>query len=316
MDLLVINQMLNAVWYIFTIVFILYKFTTFFSHAYNFIKFCGKLISGGKYLCGLCFNYFQQKQSHQNHEYTQQVIDDADNENINETSSLLGEKENSIFDTVQNYATNVYHNAYYKVFGKLHPRSKANYVELPLYNSQTPDINPIQNINKNVINSFSKNHDYSSLTNSNVNYNYSNNSQSNSSFNSNYFRNSNMLYTIPLNESYENYQKIKNTPKTKPFGINDSDILFNSSFINTNLNKRNLPFAVHSFYTKSTLDPLTEENNNEEHSDWHSHSNNENHYNENNTNNQNKHEHEDDNNYEDKENVSQTVLESHYEDCN
>lgn len=45
MDLYVFNTVINSIWYLFTILFVLYKFTSFFSYAYNFFKFCTKLWS-------------------------------------------------------------------------------------------------------------------------------------------------------------------------------------------------------------------------------------------------------------------------------
>jgi len=60
-----------------------------------------------------------------------------------------------------------------------------------------------------------------------------------------------MLYSIPLNKSHIPYNPKINLPKEKPFGIDNSSLLLNSSFINNNL-KTNLPFA------DTKLDPLQE----------------------------------------------------------
>lgn len=43
MDLLLLNTIINIIWYIFSIIFVLYRFTTFFSYIYSILKFCGKL---------------------------------------------------------------------------------------------------------------------------------------------------------------------------------------------------------------------------------------------------------------------------------
>lgn len=45
MDLVVLNTIINIIWYIFSIIFVLYKFTTFFSYVYNILRFCGKLFT-------------------------------------------------------------------------------------------------------------------------------------------------------------------------------------------------------------------------------------------------------------------------------
>ena len=45
-DLYLFNTIMNTLWYLFTVLFVLYKYTTFFNYIYNFVKFCGKLITG------------------------------------------------------------------------------------------------------------------------------------------------------------------------------------------------------------------------------------------------------------------------------
>lgn len=48
-------NILNIFWYIFSILFVLYKFTSFFSHLYNFICFCKKIIDGLVYIGSVTF---------------------------------------------------------------------------------------------------------------------------------------------------------------------------------------------------------------------------------------------------------------------
>lgn len=43
MDLYLFNTVANALWYVFTALFLLYRFTSFFSYVYNFVCFCGRL---------------------------------------------------------------------------------------------------------------------------------------------------------------------------------------------------------------------------------------------------------------------------------
>jgi hypothetical protein len=45
-DLYLFNTIVNTIWYIFTILFVLYRFTSLFSYIYNFSRFCGKLFTG------------------------------------------------------------------------------------------------------------------------------------------------------------------------------------------------------------------------------------------------------------------------------
>lgn len=229
MDLLLYNTVINTVWYIFTLVFILYKFTTFFNYSYNFFKFCGKLISGGKYVFDLGYNYIRQKSIQK--ETT--VIIDSDYHKTNNNENNKG-----LFYKIKENSWNLYYNLYHKFTGKYHPSSQENYIELPLYSSST-------NLNNEVINSYSNRQNYNSLIN-----------ESKRSFNSNFNsvnyenENSQMLYTIPLDNSQYLHNSNENTkPKYKPFGIDNSVLLFDSSFIKNKLDKKNLPFAMNSFFS-------------------------------------------------------------------
>jgi len=49
-DLYLFNTIVNVLWYLFTVLFVLYRYTTFFSYIYNFIRFCGKLFTGVSYV--------------------------------------------------------------------------------------------------------------------------------------------------------------------------------------------------------------------------------------------------------------------------
>lgn len=49
-DIYFVNSVINIIWYIFSILFVLYKFTSFFSYIYNFGKFLGQLTQGVFYV--------------------------------------------------------------------------------------------------------------------------------------------------------------------------------------------------------------------------------------------------------------------------
>ena len=49
-DLYLLSIIINSIWYLFTILFVLYRFTSFFSYIYNFSRFCGKIFVGIKYV--------------------------------------------------------------------------------------------------------------------------------------------------------------------------------------------------------------------------------------------------------------------------
>lgn len=56
-DLYLFNTIINTLWYLFTILFVLYKYTAFFSYIYNFVKFCGKLFLGVSYIYKYIYNF-------------------------------------------------------------------------------------------------------------------------------------------------------------------------------------------------------------------------------------------------------------------
>lgn len=49
-DIFFVNTVINIIWYIFSILFVLYKFTSFFSYIYNFGKFLGRITQGAFYI--------------------------------------------------------------------------------------------------------------------------------------------------------------------------------------------------------------------------------------------------------------------------
>lgn len=66
-DIYFLQTILNIIWTIFSILFVLYRFTTFFSYILNFIKFLGKITNGILYVK----NQVSLKLGFQNNSYTQ-----------------------------------------------------------------------------------------------------------------------------------------------------------------------------------------------------------------------------------------------------
>lgn len=64
MELTLFTNILNILWYIFTVLFLLYKFTSFFTYMYNFVKFCGRLFKGIFYLKDQVKLYFIKRNSY------------------------------------------------------------------------------------------------------------------------------------------------------------------------------------------------------------------------------------------------------------
>lgn len=132
-DLLLLNTILNVIWYISTVLFLLYRFTSLFSYGYNFLKFCGKIWIGVCWVkdktvsfikrdelhiqpvnnktiyqkfrnkCKKVYNYFYPKKdnlfpmySSNRESYVQNYIDnDNDNYFENEMSKLIREENES-----------------------------------------------------------------------------------------------------------------------------------------------------------------------------------------------------------------------------
>lgn len=59
MDLYLLNIIINTIWYIFTIIFVLYRFTSFFNYIYNYIKFSLKIINGINSVFYKCYTYIK-----------------------------------------------------------------------------------------------------------------------------------------------------------------------------------------------------------------------------------------------------------------
>lgn len=122
-DLYLFNTIINTIWYIFTILFLLYRFTSFFSYIYNFIRFCGKLFTGVHYVYDQIRIYIRKRRG-----FTNLSSDDESNEYL-----LPGQntRHKTIFETCRDYVTKQYDYYYYKIFGK--PRKTDNFTQNDTY---------------------------------------------------------------------------------------------------------------------------------------------------------------------------------------
>ncbi len=64
MDLYIFNTVINTLWYVFTVLFVLYRFTSFFTYIYGFVRFCGKLWSSIKWCYSQVTIYFRRRQGY------------------------------------------------------------------------------------------------------------------------------------------------------------------------------------------------------------------------------------------------------------
>ena len=60
-NFILLNSIVNSVWYVFTIIFILYKFTSFFTTAWGVLKFTGKLFYGIKTVSSSVFSFMKSR---------------------------------------------------------------------------------------------------------------------------------------------------------------------------------------------------------------------------------------------------------------
>lgn len=112
-DLYLFNTIVNTVWYIFTILFVLYKFTSFFSYIYNFFRFCGKLFTGTRYI----YNYFNKN-----------VYRDIESQNT----------PKSAFQKFKETCNTKWNKFYFKIFGKQQPNIIPKYENVfPLVETTT-----------------------------------------------------------------------------------------------------------------------------------------------------------------------------------
>ncbi len=63
-DFFLVSAIINTIWQIFTILFVLYKFTSFFSTIYNFILFLGRLFTRIKYVFEQISMYITKKRGY------------------------------------------------------------------------------------------------------------------------------------------------------------------------------------------------------------------------------------------------------------
>ena len=62
-DIYFVNSVINIIWYIFSILFVLYKFTSFFTYIYNFGKFLGKLTQNIFYVKDRVVEFTEQRRN-------------------------------------------------------------------------------------------------------------------------------------------------------------------------------------------------------------------------------------------------------------
>lgn len=246
-DLYLFNTIINTIWYIFTILFVLYKFTSFFSYMYNFVKFCGKIFTWIKYLYDQIIIYLQKKKGYK---YT--LLNDLESQNRPQHKTYFQKIKDNIwksyikfklylgFSHIQrpqqtNYGipltetisnSNIKNESYYNSSEKLHFNNTIDDLDessllFDYLNNEHNDES--SEIPFNLENSINISDDV------NFNFNEYNDNMSNlSNYNSNIIAN-NKNYNI------DSHTSILNTFVKKPtqnnYNINNSNLLFESDLI-------------------------------------------------------------------------------------
>jgi hypothetical protein len=80
MDLFLFSTLFSLIWNIFTVLFVLYRFTSFFTYMFGFIRFCGRIAINTKYYFNRLFyrnsQYIRLPDDHENEEdaYSEPLI--------------------------------------------------------------------------------------------------------------------------------------------------------------------------------------------------------------------------------------------------
>lgn len=258
-DLYLFNTIINTIWYIFTILFVLYKFTSFFSYMYNFVKFCGKIFTWIKYFYDQIIIYLQKKKGYK---YT--LLNDLESQTTQQNQTYFQKIKDNIWkqyikfklylgfshiqrpshinhgipltETISN--SNIKNESYY------------NSSEIDYFNNNIDNLNEssmLFDINHNIDNSNDSENTFNLENSINIsnNFDFNHNDISNNfDFNlnsSNMFQSINLsndnLNTINSNKNYniDSHTSILNTIFKKPtenlYNINNSNLLFNSDLI-------------------------------------------------------------------------------------
>uniref|UniRef100_A0A6C0H6F8 Uncharacterized protein n=1 Tax=viral metagenome TaxID=1070528 RepID=A0A6C0H6F8_9ZZZZ len=130
-DLYLFNTVINMIWYIFTILFVLYRFTSFFSYIYNFLRFCANLWTWVTWGWNEIVAFIRRRQGYIR----------IDPENPQDTEHLLPERnklqgKNSWWTRIRQGSINLYQKAYTWMFGRPHPQHRPQTTDIPLYHSE------------------------------------------------------------------------------------------------------------------------------------------------------------------------------------
>jgi hypothetical protein len=134
-NLYLINTILNICSTTFTLLFLLYRFTSLFSYIIGFIKFCGKLFNGIIYLKNLTVDYYYNRTSQITEDTTYTI--DAEH-GLNESSDHYYTSDGFVFRSVYSNETffNKIKRKAYNLYHYIYPK-KNEYNVIPIYETRT-----------------------------------------------------------------------------------------------------------------------------------------------------------------------------------
>jgi hypothetical protein len=237
MDFYFLTSLINMLWQIFTILFVLYRFTSFFSMMYNFMLFLGKLLKGAVYIKDQISIYIARKRG-----YSYLSNDEINGlPNGRPTNSWFTKIKEWIFGKQRRPHIPLYETRHsYTNLGmssEFHGRREREEITSP--RSSRPDIE-FENHMNNMLNSNYESSEF--YTNRNLKSSFypppppqHRRTQSQPS-----------IISITVNESRENHESRESresreshgpSPQpSKPFNVSDSNMLFNSQFLTKMLN--------------------------------------------------------------------------------
>jgi hypothetical protein len=138
-NLYLINTILNIISTTFTLLFLLYRFTSLFSYIIGFVKFCGKLFNGIVYLKNTALDYYYNRTGHINEDIEHGLSDSNDDYYSSDGVIYRSMHSNdSFFSKCKRKIYNMYNYLYPK---------KSEYNIIPIYQTRSSYI--IDNDNDN-----------------------------------------------------------------------------------------------------------------------------------------------------------------------
>lgn len=237
-DLYLFNTIINTVWYIFTILFVLYKFTSFFSYIYNFVRFCGKLFNGGYYVYDQIRIYIRKRRG-----YTNLSSDDIEAQSTEYLLPNQNIQHKTLFQTCKDYVTKQYDYYYFRLFGKKRSSSqqtqrKSNDINIQLTETSFTNSESYSKEKLYERNLFDKQLSELCANNSSIEFNdyieqHQQLKRSMEASDDNMFK-SVELHNNNTGSSFTSYlfgSKDSNVSKDKPYNVSNSNLLFDSEFI-------------------------------------------------------------------------------------